>query len=231
MKIKDWAENWPREKTDDMTAIAKEAISYGWYMNEAFLFVLYRDLNDYDGFDDFMEDTILSDWSGFWDAIFKVEPSRVLILKEAKKCFELGCYAASIHIFFSQADGIFHDQFGRSLYKKEGERAKAEISNHITDFIARESLDALIEHYKDASILRRMFNEVYTEMFSVIAADPMKNIDPADLESQLLIPNRHGVLHGMHRNYGSKTNALKVFTFFLFVIYSIHGEKMLGLDT
>ncbi|WP_043129688.1 hypothetical protein [Photobacterium leiognathi] len=229
--LQDWAQNWPRERADDMSEIAKEAIHHGWYMNEALLFVLYRDLDDYDDFDSFMEETILSDWDGFWDAVLKVEPSRVAILKEAKQCFELGCYAASIHVLFSQADGIFHDQFGKSLYKKQGERAKVEISGYITDFIARDSLETLVDHYKDASILRRMFNEVYTAMFSVTAADPMKNIAPSDLESELLIPNRHGVLHGMHRSYGSKTNALKVFALLLFVIYSIHGEKMLGLDT
>jgi len=228
--LQNGAKNWPKERTDDMSKMAKEAIHQGWYMNEALLFTMYRDLSDYDNFDAFMEDSILSSWDEFWDAIFNVEPTRSEILKEAKRCFELDCYAASIHVFFSQADGIFHDRFGKSLYKTEGKQAKTEMSSYITDFIARDSLEALIEHYKDASILRRMFNEVYTAMFSVTAADPMKNIDPSNLESELLMPNRHGVLHGLHRSYGSKTNALKVFALLLFVIYSIHGEKMLGLD-
>lgn len=229
--LQDWAKNWPKERTDDMSEIAKEAIRSGWYMNEALLFTLYRDLGEYDEFDSFMEETIQSEWDGLWGAILKAEPSRTAILAEAKKCFEQGCYAASIHIFFSQADGVFHDQFGKSLYKKEGEFANYEVTNYKTDFIAIDSLKDLIEHYKDTSILSRMFNGVYIEMFSVTAADSMKNIAPSDRESELIMPNRHGVLHGMHRSYGSKINALKVFSLLLFVIFSIHGDKMSGLDT
>ncbi|WP_138510660.1 hypothetical protein [Pseudoalteromonas ruthenica] len=224
--ITDWAEKWPSSKTDEMSKIAKLAISEGWYFNEVFLFAFDRDYQEGTSLSDFMDQLISSEWEQHWESIKQVEPSRIAIFDEAKNCFDSGYYSAAIHIFFSQSDGAFHDKFGKSLYKKEGERARDEMSGYITDFISRDSLQDLIAQYKDASVLRRMFNEVYTRMFSEVAADPMKNIDPSDLENDLVMPNRHGVLHGMHRNYGNKTNALKCFSLFLFVLYAIHGEQM-----
>ncbi|CAG9296820.1 hypothetical protein [Celerinatantimonas diazotrophica] len=225
--IQNWVEHWPKERTDEMSLISKAAISEGWYLNEVLLFGIYSQIEDYDDFPSMIESLLLENWDDFWDAAFKAEPSQYSLLFEAKECFESGLYGASIHLFFSQADGVFHDHFGKSLYKKEGERAKAEADVHLKDVIARESLEQLISQFKDASVLRRMFNEVYKEMFSVIGADPMKNIDPADPESALKTPNRHGVLHGMHKEYASKANALKVFSMFLFVLYAIHGESLI----
>ena len=225
--IQNWVESWPQERTAEMSLISKAVISEGWYLNEVLLFGIYSQIEDHDDFPSMIEYLLLEDWDGFWDVAFKAEPSRHSLLSEAKECFESGLYGASIHLFFSQADGVFHDHFGKSLYTKEGERAKAEADAHLKDVIARESLEQLISQFKDASVFRRMFNEVYKEMFSVIGADPMKNIDPADPESVLKTPNRHGVLHGMHKEYASKTNALKVFSMFLFVLYAIHGESLM----
>ena len=226
--IADWAEKWPSAKADEMAGIAKFAISEGWYFNEVFLFAFGRDYQKGTSLSDFMDQLISSEWEQYWQIIKQVEPSRVAIFDEAKNCFDSGYYSAAIHIFFSQSDGIFHDKFDNSLYKKEGERARDEMSDFITGFISRDSLKALISQYKDASILRRIFNEVYTRMLSEIATDPMKNIDPGDPENNLVMPNRHGVLHGIHRNYGNKTNALKCFSLFLFVLFAIHGERMLA---
>ncbi|NOQ93506.1 MAG: hypothetical protein GQ547_02595 [Methylophaga sp.] len=223
-----WTEVWPAQKTDEMSKIAKLAISQGWYLNEVFIFSLYRDYSKEEiNFSDFMKNLIFSEWDQHWESIKRVEPSRASIFDEAKHCFESEYYSAAIHLFFSQSDGIFHDQFDKSLYKKEGERARDEISTYITDFISKDSLEILFSQYKDASILSRMFNEVYTSMFSEVATDAIKDINPSDPESNLVIPNRHGVLHGFHKNYGNKTNALKCFTMLLFVLYTIHGDKML----
>ncbi|HGS4631995.1 TPA: hypothetical protein ACMDPK_003730, partial [Vibrio cholerae] len=225
--IANWIKNWPKARTDDMSLISRSAISEGWYLNEVLLVGIYSQIEDHDDFSSMIESLLLENWDGFWEAIFKSEPSRFSLFSEAKQCFESSLYGASIHLFFSQADGVFHDHFGKSLYKKEGERAKTEADVHLKNVIARESLAQLINQFKDASLLRRMFNEVYKEMFSVIGADPMKNIDPAHPESTLKTPNRHGVLHGIHKEYASETNALKVFSMFLFVLYAIHGERMM----
>lgn len=116
----------------------------------------------------------------------------------------------------------------KAYLKKQGEIAKDKISTYINDFIAKDSLELLADQCKDGSVLRRMSNEVYTEMFSVIAADAMKNIDPDANESSLIMPNRHGVLHGLHRDYATKTNALKCFSMLLFIAWSIHGDSMMN---
>lgn len=55
------------------------------------------------------------------------------------------------------------------------------MSEYITDFISRDSLDDFISQYKDTSVLRRMFNEVYTRMLSEVSTDSMKDIDLAIL--------------------------------------------------
>lgn len=226
--IKKWVEEWPEQRTDDMKGVVKLSISQGWYLNEVLLFGLYRDYEEGRNFSSFMEEIIESDWDAYWSCMMKQETSRQAIFNEAKACYEQGLYSAAIHLFFSQSDGIFYDKFGKSLYKKEGGIAQQEMGSHITDFIARDSIKELINQYKDGSVFRRMYNEAYAEAFSVIGADSMKNIQPTENEAGFVIPNRHGVLHGMHRNYGSKTNALKCFSMLLFVMYVIHGEDMLG---
>ena len=225
--IQNLVEHWPKDRTDEMSLVSKIAISEGWYLNEVLLFGIYSQIEDHNNFPSMIESLLLEDWDNFWDAVLKVEPTRYALFSEAKTCFESGLYAASIHLFFSQADGVFHDHFRKSLYKKEGEKAKTEAEIHLKDVIARKSLEQLISQFKDASVFRRMFNEVYKEMFSVIGADPMKNIDPASREGDLKTPNRHGVLHGFHKEYASQTNALKVFSMFLFVLFAIHGERMM----
>jgi hypothetical protein len=229
--LKSWAEAWPAKKTHDMTQVAKLAISHGWYLNEVFLFSLYRDYNQEIDFPVFMEQLILSEWDEHWNAVITVSPARKSILNEAKSCFEDGYYSAAIHMLFSQSDGIFYDKFEKSLFKKQGEVAKGKVAIYLNDFIAKDSLELLAAQYRDGSVLRRMSNEIYTAMFSVIAADAMKNIDPKENETSLIIPNRHGVLHGYHKDYGSKVNALKCFSMFLFVVWSIHGEDMMNTGT
>ena len=127
-------------------------------------------------------------------------------------------------MFFSQADGIFYDKFGKNLFTARGDEAKGKFSGHLTDFIARGSWESLIEQFKDASVFRRMYNKAYNEGFSVTNTDLMKNTDNIPNEQNLVIPNRHGVLHGIHKNYGTKLNALKCLSLLLFVMYAIYGD-------
>jgi hypothetical protein len=117
--LKSWAEAWPAKKTHDMTKVAKLAISHGWYLNEVFLFSLYRDYNQEIDFPVFMEQLILSEWDEHWNAVITVSPARKSILNEAKSCFEDGYYSAAIHMLFSQSDGVFYDKFEKSLFKKQ----------------------------------------------------------------------------------------------------------------
>lgn len=157
--------------------------------------------------------------------IFRLSPDRESLLKEAKMAFENQTYGAAIHMYFSQADGIFYDKFGKDLFTSRGEESKVKFGGHLTDFIARDSWASLIEQFKDASVFRRMYNEVYKEGFSVTNTDLVKKTDDIPIEQDLVIPNRHGVLHGIHKNYGTKLNALKCLSLLLFVVYAIYGDE------
>lgn len=53
----------------------------------------------------------------------------------------------------------------------------------------------------------------------------MKDTNSIPDELGLIIPNRHGVLHGIHKNYGTELNALKCFSLLLFVVYAIYGDQ------
>lgn len=215
----------PTTRTDEMVQLVRPAINRGWYLNEVFLFAINRDFQVGDDLDCFLEEQILSDWEAYWTTVISLSPDRESLLTEAKMAFENKLYGAAIHMYFSQADGIFYDKFGKSLFRKSGEVAKFTFGGHLTDFIARDSWESLVKQFKDGSIFRRMYNEVYKEGFSVTNTDLMKKTDEIPNEQEIVIPNRHGVLHGIHKNYGTKLNALKCLSLLLFVVYAINGDK------
>ncbi len=224
-KLANWVKTFPETKTDEMVQLVRLGIDKGWYLNETFLFGIYRDFQENEDLDCFLQVQILREWDEYWEMIFRLFPDRESLLKEAKMAFETQMYGAAIHMYFSQADGIFYDKFGKNLFTSRGQGAKTKFGGHLTDFIAKDSLDSLIEQFKDASVFRRMYNEVYKEGFSVTNTDLMKKTDSISNEQDLVIPNRHGVLHGIYKNYGTKLNALKCFSLLLFVIYAIYGDN------
>lgn len=215
-----------------MVNLINTGIEKGWYLNEVFIFGFYRDYTEEGNFDEFIESLIESEWETYWKHIFSVaHTDRLAILKEAKKAFESQLYGAAIHIFFSQSDGFFSEKFSKGnqevqLYKKSGSNAKQEFNKYLTEVIDRESFGRLLEHYKDASLLRRMYNEAYKAGFSRESIDVVKNTKEILSEDDLIIPNRHGVLHGIHKRYATKRHALKCFSLLLFVIFAIHGDDM-----
>lgn len=227
-KIVSWAKTFPESRTDEMVRLVQLGIDRGWYLNEVFLFAIHRDFQEGDDLDCFLQEQILSEWDTYWAMIISLSPDRESLLTEAKMAFENKMYGAAIHLCFSQADGIFYDKFGKNLFTSRGRRAKEAFGGHLTDFIARDSWESLIDQFKDASVFRRMYNEVYKEGFSVINTDLVKETDSIPNEQGLVIPNRHGVLHGVHRNYGTKLNSLKCLSLLLFVVYAINGDKTYG---
>jgi hypothetical protein len=153
-KVVDWAKTFPVTRTDEMVQLVQLGIGRGWYLNEVFLFALYRDFQEGDDLDCFLEEQILSEWEDYWAMIISLSPDRESLLTEAKMAFQNKLYGAAIHMYFSQADGIFYDKFGKNLFTARGDEAKGKFGGHLTDFIARDSLESLIEQFKDASIFR-----------------------------------------------------------------------------
>ena len=223
-KLANWAKTFQESRTNEMAQLVRLGIDKGWYINEVLLFAIYRDLQESEDLDCFLQEQILSEWDEYWAMIFRLSPDRASLLTEAKMAFENQTYGAAIHMYFSQADGIFYDKFGENLFTSRGKEAKEKFGGHLTDFIARDSWESLIEQFKDASVFRRMYNEVYKKGFAVTNTDLVKKTANIPNEQDLVIPNRHGVLHGIHRNYGTKLNALKCLSLLLFVVYAIYGD-------
>lgn len=223
-ELASWAKTFPESRTDEMVQLVRLGIDKGWYLNEVFLFAIYRNLQEGEDLNCFLQEQILSEWNEYWAMIFRLSPDRQSLLTEAKMAFENQTYGAAIHMYFSQADGIFYAKFGESLFACRGDKAKVKFGGHLTDFIARDSWESLIGQFKNGSVFRRMYNEVYKQGFSVTHTDLTEKTDNIPHEQGLVIPNRHGVLHGIHRNYGTKLNALKCLSLLLFVVYAIYGN-------
>ncbi|GIU41386.1 hypothetical protein [Shewanella colwelliana] len=225
-KVVEMAKTWPSEKAEDMKYLANYAYSQGWYLNEVFIFGLHREITEHESFDDAVIMLIEEDWDFYWKSLAEYKPLRSVLFEEIKKCHEVGFYGAAIHLSFSQADGLFYDKFGVSLYGSRFKIAKNKFSEEINDFISRDSLELLSQHYKDGSLFRRMFNEVYSEVLSKTDGDLVKQTGHT-VESQLLLPNRHGVLHGIHTDYVSKLNSFKAIAFLLFILFALNGEEIM----
>jgi hypothetical protein len=224
-KVSKLAKTWPAEKIEDMKFLANHGFSQGWYLNEVLIFGLHRSITEHDDFNDAVIELIDESWDFYWKHLIKYKPARKELFLEIKQCHESELFGAAIHLCFSQADGLFYDKFGVSLYSRGFNVAKTKFGSEINDFISRDSIDVLSEHYKDGSLLRRMFNEVYSEVLSKTGGDLVKQTGNI-AEEELKLPNRHGVLHGIHTNYASKLNSYKAIAFLVFILFSLNGEKI-----
>lgn len=45
-KLENWAKTFPESRTDEMVQLVLLGIDKGWYLNEVFLFAIYRDLQE-----------------------------------------------------------------------------------------------------------------------------------------------------------------------------------------
>ena len=70
-----------------------------------------------------------------------------------------------------------------------------------------------------------MFNEAYTELLSKTGGDLVKDTRNTN-ENSLQLPNRHGVLHGIHTDYVNRLNSFKAIAFLLFILFSLDGERI-----
>ncbi|MBB1341251.1 hypothetical protein H5158_06300 [Pseudoalteromonas sp. SR45-6] len=226
IKASELAKTWPSEKSEDMKFLTNYAYEKGWYLNEVFIFGLHHSITEYEQFDDAVIVLIEEDWDFYWKALAEYQPARAHLFEEIKKAHMLGLYGASIHLCFSQADGLFFDKFGTGLYGSRFSVAKSKFGVEINEFISSDSLELLAQHYKDGSILRRMFNETYNEILSKTDGDLVKDTNKID-ENNLHLPNRHGVLHGIHTGYVNRVNSFKAIAFLLFILFSLDGERIL----
>ncbi|NRD72790.1 hypothetical protein HQQ94_05910 [Shewanella sp. VB17] len=225
-EITDFAIKWPTKKIEDMKLLSTQAYEQGWYLNEVLIFTLNGSIIANDRLNDAVIELINEDWDEYWNNLVEYRPSRKELFMEIKRCHELSLYGAAIHLSFSQADGLFYDKFGVNLYSNRFGIAKNKFCLELNDFISRDSIEVLSAHYEDGSLLRRIINEVYSDILSKTDGDIVKKTDNI-VERELLLPNRHGVLHGIHTDYVSELNSYKAITFLIFILFALNGEEIM----
>ncbi|WP_299665797.1 hypothetical protein [uncultured Psychromonas sp.] len=115
---------------------------------------------------------------------------RKRVLKAAFRLHHAGEYYGSIPIFLAQAEGIFNEEFKRSIFSNSS-RSYEKI-NKIRQFNEGIFFDAFLSS---------------TFVSNQIGDDKSKCSDTLKQKG----PNRNGIMHGdvRHTDYGSETNSLK----------------------
>lgn len=117
-------------------------------------------------------------------ALIGTYPLRAHLLQEGFRSHRESRYALSIPLFLSQADGVFHDRFGKFLFSKRGNAAVGAFSSEVRGRFFQAVLHPL-------TISTSLW--VHTNSFD----DTFEGL------------NRHQVIHGMKVDYDTELNSLK----------------------
>ena len=117
-------------------------------------------------------------------ALIETYPPRAHLFREAFGAHRESKYALSIPVFLSQADGVFHDRFGKLLFSKKSSAA-------VTDF--------------NSTVRGRFFQAV---LHPLTISVPLWG-HTASLDDTFEGLNRHQVMHGLQVNYDTELNSLK----------------------
>ena len=117
-------------------------------------------------------------------ALIESYPLRSHLFQEAFSAHQESRYVSSIPVFLQQADGVFYDTFGRSLFRKEGRGAVSAFRSEVTG---------------------RFFQAV----LHPLTLDPLLWANTDTLDDTFEGLNRHQVIHGMKVNYDTELNSLK----------------------
>ncbi len=117
-------------------------------------------------------------------AVIESYPLRAHLFQEAFSAHRESKYGSSILIFLQQADGIFYDTFGSSLYTKGGRGA-------VSGFRA---------------VVTGQFFQAVLYPFTV---DTPLWVHTGTLDDTFEGLNRHQVVHGLKVNYDTELNSLK----------------------
>jgi hypothetical protein len=134
-------------------------------------------------------------------------PHRERILTKAFAAHDAGNYELSIPALFSQADGIGHDIFGVSIYSK-GKKSRSQIRMRLGNAVSSEILEA--------------YRKIVTTLLPINA----ETDDLSQFDSPL---NRHGVMHGIHTDYGTEVNALKSVSWLQYVCSFKTSAETIGI--
>jgi hypothetical protein len=138
------------------------------------------------------------------NTVISLSPTRAHIFKEAFKAHRREQYDLSIPVFLAQADGIAKDFSGHNFFLKSDKKPKTAI------YVEKQKSDTL----------SFAFLAPLTKSTTISASERERNSDEDYL-------NRHMILHGESKDYGSKINSLKVISLVNYIsmaLSSINGE-------
>jgi len=174
-----------------------EAVVYGWYPAPHMPGQLsQRSLESQENIDIRMLSEFEDSYIQTKEFIICNAEQRIEILTEAFKLHEGRNYIACIPLLLSQADGIFSDLIGVSVFTR-----REELQNKI---------EKSIESKFDSSEIAK----AYFSTFSVTTQFHEGSNSTSD-EMKTAAPNRNGILHGdiNHLDYGTHPNSCKSINF------------------
>lgn len=124
-------------------------------------------------------------------------PERSHLFQSALEAHKQKNYDASIPLLLAQADGICIDILGEKMFsrRKRTPQTKNAVKNRIEDHPIGELMEAFVEPLFSGSAL-------------MLTESEMKDKRRSDSGYNVL--NRHEIMHGLDKDYGSETNSLKV---------------------
>jgi len=124
------------------------------------------------------------------------------VLDEAFRLHKEEAFIACIPLFLSQAEGMFQEGFGKSIYSRRNDKKKA-----ISSIIEKDIGDAF----------NIFFDKLQVE--NQFSARSSQN----ETEDRSKGPNRNGILHGEseHLDYGSHVNSCKTITLMLYISWMV----------
>ena len=129
--------------------------------------------------------------------LMKSYPHRSQPLRQAFGAHQQSKYALSIPVFLLQADGIFHERFGKILFKRERKEAVRAFSSEVTGRFFQAHLHPLTQVIPLWEDTRRL---------------------PDTFEGL----NRHQVLHGMKADYDTEPNSLKAISLLDYLVWVLN---------
>ena len=223
--LRDILESFPKEQIEYLNNVANFSLQRGWYLHFIYLFQINEEDCIDETFDGYISSVIESEMDDYWELLSEFVPHRKHLWKEAQTCYKEGLYSALIQICYSQADGIFHEIFEKSLFKRGFSFAKEKFGESMESTIDSDAYSSLRSYYTDGSLLKRMLNEVYLNTLLKDKSDLYTGTEKIN-EDSILLPNRHGVMHGIHFNYGTKLNGCKAIAFLQFIFIALYAEQI-----
>ena len=178
---------------------------YGWYLDFETEFTLSIHLGnkiknkDSKGVDEYLTAYYEDNFDKIIARLSKEHPDRAEILKQISAAHSMGHYFVSIPSIFTQIDGVCHDFTTKKFFikiKKPGKNQYLpEIANEITNV--------------SNTVLEAFLSPIYNQT-PIIAHESLRASFPVTL-------NRHSIIHGVDKEYGTKLNSLKCISLLTYI--------------